>query len=166
MSNLDDAVREFLALRRIAVVGVSRSGGNPGNVIYTKLRDAGSTVFAVNRLASEIRGDPCYTDLRSIPGGVDGVIITTPPDATVEIVREAAEIGIRHVWIHRAIGKGSLSREAVRLCRDRGIHVIAGACPLMYLRPVDPFHGCFRWILRITGGLPDPGRSELAAAPK
>jgi hypothetical protein len=75
---------------------------------------------------------------------------------TEGVVAEAAEVGVRAVWIHRAIGRGSLSDGAVRLCRDRGIMVIAGACPLMYAPPVDVAHSCFRWILKVTGGLPRP----------
>jgi hypothetical protein len=154
MPNLDEAVRDFLALRRIAVAGISRSGTNPGNAIYTKLRNAGYSVFAVNPNATEIEGDACYSDLRSIPGGVEGVVITTRPSVTEGVVAEAAAVGVRAIWIHRAFGRGCLSNGAVRLCRDRGIAVIAGACPMMYVPPVDIAHACFRWILKVTGGLP------------
>jgi hypothetical protein len=40
--------------------------------------------------------------------------------------------------------------------RRGGMLVIDGACPLMYLEPVDFFHKCARWILGVTGRLPRP----------
>lgn len=156
MPTLDEAVRDFLALRRIAVAGISRSGASSANAIYRKLRKAGYSVFAVNPNATEIEGDPCYPDLRSIPEGVQGVVIATHPSITERIVADAAEIGVGHVWIHRSFGRGSLSDAAICLGRDRGMQVIAGACPMMYAPPVDAAHACLRWILKWTGGLPHP----------
>ena len=44
-----DAARQFLAHRRIAVTGVSRSPKDHGaNVVYRRLRDRGYDVVAVN----------------------------------------------------------------------------------------------------------------------
>ena len=79
MATLKEAVDDFLAQKRIAVAGVSRHGGEAANVIYRKLRGAGYEVFATNPKATEVEGDACYPDLRSIPGGVDGVVISTTP---------------------------------------------------------------------------------------
>jgi hypothetical protein len=58
--------------------------------------------------------------------------------------------------MHRSFGTGSLSQEAVTLCKDNSISVIAGACPMMFLEPVDVGHKCIRWMLKISGGLPKP----------
>jgi predicted CoA-binding protein len=82
------------------------------------------------------------------------VVIATPPSVALGLVRECHELGIRRVWMHRSFGRGSVSDEAVRFGREHGITVIPGACPFLYCKPVDPFHACLRWILRITGGLP------------
>ncbi len=48
MSPLNEAVEDFLTHKRIAVAGVSRSESEASNLIYRKLRDAGSEVFAFN----------------------------------------------------------------------------------------------------------------------
>ena len=66
-------VDDFLAQRRIAVAGVSRNDGpHPAaNLIYRRLKDTGHDVFAVNPNMPSFEGDPCYPDVRSIPGGVD-----------------------------------------------------------------------------------------------
>jgi predicted CoA-binding protein len=101
-----------------------------------------------------VEGEKCYPNLKSIPDGVDGVVIVTPPEAAEQIVRECAEIGISRVWMHRSFGPGSVSEEAVQYCEENNISVIAGACPMMFCQPVDFGHKCMRWILGVSGKLP------------
>lgn len=154
MSTLIEAVEDFLAQKRIAVAGVSRSGQDAANGIYRKLRDAGYEVYPTNPNADEVEGVKCYPDLKSIPGGVDGVVISTHPQITDQVVGECVELGIPRVWMHRSFGEGSVSETAVAFCRENGITVIPGGCPLMFCDPVDFGHKCMRWFLNLTGGLP------------
>lgn len=154
MSELREAVESFLAQKRIAVAGVSRSKNEAANIVYRKLRDSGYQVFPVNPNASELEGETCYADLKSVPGGVDAVVIATHPRVAGQIVRECAELGISHVWMHRSFGRGSVSDDAVGYCREHGIRVIPGGCPMMFCEPVDFGHKCMRWISKLTGGLP------------
>ena len=156
-TTLDTKVHEFLAQKRIAVAGVSRNNSQHpvGNVIYRRLKTTGHDVFAVNPQMRTFEGDRCYPDLQSIPGGVDGVVIITRPETTERIVRDCNNAGIPRVWMHQSLGKrSSVSPEAVEYCRQHGISVIAGACPMMYGDGADFGHTCMRWILRVTGGLP------------
>jgi predicted CoA-binding protein len=112
-------------------------------------------VFAVNPNLPAFDGDRCYPDVRSIPGGVDGVVIVTRPEITAQIVRDCDGAGVRRVWMHQSIGRGSsVSPEAVEYCGEHDISVIAGACPMMFGDGVDFGHACMRWILKVTGGLP------------
>ena len=149
---------DFLAQKHIAVAGVSREEKTaPGNLIYNKLKEAGHSVYALNPKTKEIDGDPCYHDLGSLPVVPDGVVIATPPEATLKVAEACVALGVSRVWIHRSFGQGSVSEEAVRLCKEKGIPVIAGACPMMYCKPVDFAHRCMRGILGLTGGLPKPG---------
>ena len=101
-------------------------------------------------------GDRCYADLRSIPGGVDGVMIVTRPETTEQIVHDCTDAGVRRVWMHQSLAKGgtSVSPAAVDYCQQHGITVIAGACPMMFGDGVDFGHACMRWMLKMTGGLP------------
>jgi predicted CoA-binding protein len=154
MPTLNETVSDFLAQERIAVVGVSRDGGQAANLVYRKLRDAGYQVFPVNPNAEEVEGDTCYDKVNSIPEGVDGVVIATQPQVTDDIVRDCAEAGISRIWMHRSFGEGSVSPEAVTFCRENNITIIPGGCPLMFCEPVDFGHKCIRWILNLTGGLP------------
>jgi predicted CoA-binding protein len=101
-------------------------------------------------------GDRCYLDVASIPGGVAGVVVITPPDATEWIIRQCGEAGVPRVWMHQSFGKSqsSVSPAAVGYCRKHGITAIAGACPMMYGAGADFGHTCIRWILGLTGALP------------
>lgn len=154
MSDLRSAAESFLACGRIAVVGVSRDPQQAANAIYRKLRESGRAVFAVNPRTDRVEGDPCYPDIESIPGGVDAVFIATPASEALRIVRACRTLSVGRVWMHRGIGRGSVSGEAVEYCRANGIRVIAGACPMMFCAPVDPFHRCMRAVLSWFGGLP------------
>lgn len=147
-------IESFLAQKRIAIAGVSRNGGEAANVILRKLRATGYETFPVNPAADRLEGALCYPDLEAIPGGVDAVVVATPPGAAPEIIRSCIAAGVRHVWMHRSFGPGSFSEEGVALARANGISVIPGGCPMMFCEPVDVGHRCMRWFLRLTGGLP------------
>ena len=156
-TTLDRKVHDFLAQKRIAVAGVSRDNTHhpAANLIYRRLKGSGHDVFPVNPHMETFDGDLCYPNLQSIPGGVDGVVIITRPEVTEQIVHDCNDAGVRRVWMHQSIGKGSsVSPAAVEYCRAHEINVIAGACPMMYGGHVDFGHACMRWILKLTGGLP------------
>jgi uncharacterized protein len=155
MATLKEAADEFLAQRRIAVAGVARDGASAANFVYRRLREAKYEVYAVNPNADEVEGDRCYRSIGEIPGGVDGVVIGTAPQASAAVVRDCVAAGVPRVWFHRSFGTGSVSREAVALADSAGLSVIAGACPMMFLQPVDLPHRCMRWVLGATGKLPD-----------
>jgi predicted CoA-binding protein len=150
-------VNDFLAQKRIAIAGVSRDNSHhpTGNLIYRRLKKTGHEVFPVNPHMQTFDGDRCYPNMQSIPGGVDGVVIVTRPEVTARIVHDCNDAGVRRVWMHQSLGKGSsVSQEATEYCREHDISVIAGSCPMMYGENVDFGHMCMRWILRLTGGLP------------
>lgn len=156
MSDLSMAAGDFLAQKRLAVAGVSREGNLPANLIFRKLASGGYQVYPVNPRAEEVEGVKCYPDLSSIPGEIQGVVVATPPQAAETIVQQCMELGVPRVWMHRSFGQGSVSQKAVDLCRENGITVIPGACPMMYLEPVDLGHKCIRWFLGVSRKLPEP----------
>jgi predicted CoA-binding protein len=113
MLTMNEAASAFLANKRIAVTGVSRNPqGHGGNVVYQRLRERGYDVFAVNPNAETVEGDPCYPNLKSIPGGVEAVVIATNPERAGATIAECAELGIGRVWMHRGPGAGSVDPEA------------------------------------------------------
>ena len=155
MTAINEAAIEFLSHKRIAVTGVSRTPGNHGsNVVYKRLRERGYDVFAVNPNADTVEGDSAYKDLHSIPGSVEAVIIGTRPDRADEAMRECAELGIRHVWMHRGPGGGSVSASATAYGRQHGITVIDGGCPCMFGPTADRGHKAMRVLFTLTGSVP------------
>ena len=154
MNQVPASVASFLACRRIAVAGVSRSGNAPANAIFKRLAETGHDVFAVNPNAADIDGKPCYPSLPAIPAQIDAVMVVTHPSVATAVAREALDKNIRHLWFHRSFGAGSVAEEAIALCRSRGVDPIEGGCPLMYCGKVDPAHRVFRWVLRMQHRVP------------
>jgi predicted CoA-binding protein len=155
MLTMKEAASQFLAKKRIAVTGVSRSSkDHGGNLVYQRLRDRGYTVFAINPNAETVEGDRCYPDLKSIPGGVEAVVIGTRPETAEATMRECAELGINHVWMHRGPGPGSVSAPATEYGRQHGIVVIDGGCPLMFDPTADGGHKMMRFMFTMTGRVP------------
>jgi predicted CoA-binding protein len=155
MVTVKQAASEFLAHKRIGVTGVSRNPqGHGSNAVYQRLRDRGYQVFAINPNADVVEGDRCYHDLKSVPGGVEAVVIGTRPETAEATMRECAELGIKHVWMHRSFGAGSVSDAATDYGRQHGITVIDGGCPLMFDPTADVGHKAMRFVFARTGKVP------------
>ncbi len=155
MQKIKQAASEFLAHKRVAVTGVSRAPKDHGsNVVYKRLRERGYEVFAVNPNADKVEGDRCYHDLGAIPGGVDAVVIATRPETAEETMRECVDLGVKHVWMHRGPGHGSVSPAAAAFGRQKGIAVIDGGCPCMFGPTADPGHRAMRVIFTLSGNVP------------
>ena len=155
MQPIKEAAADFLSHKRIAVTGVSRTPGSHGsNVVYQRLKERGYEVFAVNPNTDQVEGDQAYPDLKSIPGGVEAVVIGTRPERADATVHECAELGIKQVWMHRGPGHGSVSEDATQYGREHGITVIDGGCPCMFDGTADPGHKMMRWMFSLSGNVP------------
>ncbi|HVN16605.1 MAG TPA: CoA-binding protein [Anaerolineales bacterium] len=160
MSKIDELVQNFLAQKKIAVVGVSDRRETGCNAAYTRFKENGYQVFAVNPRMPTFNGAPCYADLKSIPEKPDAVFILASPKVTDQMVQQCVELGIKHVWMHCMMGTKpglaasmtSVSQEAVELCKANGIEVIPGSCPNQFLKP-DFAHNMMRGVWRAFGFL-------------
>jgi predicted CoA-binding protein len=156
--SLEKKVNDFFALHRIAVAGVSREHSHHpvGNLIYRRMKKLGHEAFPVNPHMDTFEGDRCYPDLPSIPGGVEGVVIITRPEITEQIVKQCADNGVKHIWIHEGIDRkaSSVYPQATEFCEQHGISVIAGACPMMFGVGADFGHRCIKWWLSVNNQLP------------
>ena len=146
---MNQAIKEFVESKRIAVVGVSRSGKKFGNAVYTELKQRGYQVFIVHPEAKDIAGEPCYPSLASLQGRVDGVVICVSPKQTEQALREAANAGMKRIWLQQ----GAQSPAAMTAARELGIEPITGKCILMYAQPVRSFHAWHRAFCKLTGQL-------------
>ncbi len=163
MSKIDVMAKDFLAQKKIAVVGVSEKRDTGCNANYVKFKSAGYQVYPINPHMQSFHGEPCYPNLKSLPEKPDAVFILASPRVTDQIVQECVELGVRHVWMHclmgtrpgLAAGMSSVSPQAVELCRKNGIAVIPGTCPNQFLKP-DFGHAMMRGIGRLFGNLSIP----------
>ena len=144
------AIDDFLAQRRLAVVGVTGRKGDFATTMVGELREHGYDVFPVGRSGP----DGTFPALADVPGPVDGVVVMVARDAAPAAVKEAAAAGIRRVWLFKGIGKGACGDAAVAACREHDMAVVEGACPLMFLEPVRSVHRFHRGIRRLRGVYP------------
>ncbi len=150
-TSYQEKVQDFLAQKRIAISGLSRTQDSGAGAIYLKLRGQGYQVFPLHPEAQAFNGDTCYPNLSAIPEGVDAVFIMNSPDVSEKIVDEALQLGIKHIWMHNNTLMGSsASDSATEKCRQAGVNVISVGCPMMFVEP-DFFHSCMRWFIRSTG---------------
>lgn len=158
MAKIDELVKDFLAQKKIAVVGVSDRRETGCNMSYKRFKAAGYQVYAVNPRISTYDGDTCYPDLKSLPEIPQAVFIFASPKVTDLIVQQCVDLGVKRVWMHCGLGTkpglatsiSSVSPEAVRLARENGITVIPGSCPNQFLKP-DFGHAMMRVMWRMFG---------------
>ena len=135
-----ETIEEFLAQKRIAMAGISRDPANFSVKLFEELCRRGYDVVPVNPNAEQVQGRRCFARLQDIQPPVEAALLMTSPEATEAVVNDCAEAGIRRVWMYRAGGKGAVNRQAVQFCRERGIKVVPGQCPFMFLPNTAGFH--------------------------
>ena len=150
-----EIIEDFLVKKRIAIAGISRDSATDSMRLFEELVRRGYDVVPVNPNTAQVQGRRCFARVQDIQPPVDAVLVMTPPEVTESIVNDWAAAGIRRVWMYRgATGKGSVSAKALALCEERGIDVVPGQCPFMFLphsAGVHRFHGFVR---KITGRYP------------
>ena len=140
-------VQEFIKSKRFAVVGVSLDPKKFGNTIYKELKSRGYEVYGVHPSADEIAGERCYASLSALRGRVDAAILCTKPEKVEPLLKDAAEVGIRNVWLQQ----GAESKGAIEAGKNLGLNLVAGKCILMYAEPVKSFHKFHKSVLRLLG---------------
>jgi hypothetical protein len=148
--NSKKTVEEFLAQKKIAVVGVSRKKTKFGNAIYRELKQKGYIVFPINPNIKEYDGVVCYPDLYSLPEKIDAVVINVLPAQAEKVVKEAKETGVNKVWLQQ----GSQSENAVKYCEENGIVCVSNECILMFAQPSAFIHRAHKWVWGVFGKLP------------
>lgn len=149
MRSSRSSVEAFLQQPALALVGASRSGEKFGNVILRELRAKGVRVYPLHPVAPMIDGVQCYAHFKDLPEPVGGVIISVPPADAVTAVRDAAEAGIKRVWLQQ----GAESPYVANLCLELGVDAVLGECILMFAHPTG-IHRAHRVLEGALGLLP------------
>ena len=146
---MDQTVQDFIHLKNIAVVGVSRNANKFGNLAYKELKERGYQVYAVNPAMQEFQGQPCYPNLEALQGQVDGVLLTVHPEQGKAVLEEASRVGIKKIWVQQQADSPALLESG----RQLGLDLVSGKCILMYAPPVRSFHKFHRFVNQIFGKL-------------
>ncbi|WP_005034778.1 CoA-binding protein [Holophaga foetida] len=133
-ADMKDRIQAFLEAGPYAVVGASIDQSKYGNMVLRCYQQHGKEVYPINARAAEVEGLKAYPDLASVPTRLRAISIITPPKVTEQVVREAAAVGVRYVWMQ----PGAESDEAVKIAEELGLEVISGGPCLLV---VAGFHG-------------------------
>jgi len=141
MKTPDEVVDEFLARKRIAVVGASDRPEKWGWKIFHYLIERGHEVFAVNPGLEKIDGHPCYKRLEDVPRPspdappVDGIDLVVNPKIGIEAAKSAKALGIPAILAQ----PGAESPAIASYCAENGIDYVE-ACVLVEgrNRPIKP----------------------------
>ncbi len=153
MSDLN-RIEAFLKHKRLAMVGVSRDPRDFSRVVFRELLQRQYDVVPVNPAATSIEDRTCYALLQEIQPPVEAALILTPPEVTEDVVHECVAAGVKSIWLHRAVGAGAVSQNALSYCKEHHIEVVAGYCPLMFLPNTGFIHRVHRFFSKLSGRYP------------
>ena len=148
------AIDDFLATKRIAVVGVSRDPRDFTRTLLGEFRRRGYDVVPVTPNAAEMDGLRCFGRVQDVSPPVEGALLLTNPATTDQVVRDCAAAGVHRVWMFRAAGAGAVSAQAVDFCELNGIQVIGGECPYMFFPHAGLPHRIHGFVRKFFGNYP------------
>ena len=124
-----DVIRDALALKRIAVVGLSNNPARPSHDVarYMLNQNNGYEIIPVNPRETAIFEAQCYPDLlaaREACGEIDMVNVFRESSAVPAIAAEAAAIGAKVLWLQL----GVISEEGIQFAEMAGLKLVVDRC--------------------------------------
>lgn len=129
MDKMDLLMEEMLSLKKWAVVGATQNPEKFGNKIYKKLHSRGYEVTPINPVYDTIEGVKCLNSLKDMIELPDCVNIVVGPKRSIEVVKDAIELGIKRVWFQ----PGTFTEEVLDLAENNGLEVVFYNCVLVEL---------------------------------
>lgn len=128
--DIEKKIELFLSSPAFGVVGASNHRNKYGNKVLRVYLQHHKKVYPINPHEKSIEGLDCLPNLNHLPNDVKSISIITPPSITEQIVEEAIQKGIKHIWMQ----PGAESDSAILECKLHQINVIAkGPCILVAL---------------------------------
>ena len=125
-SYTDDEIRNFLSLKKVAVIGISRSESKAAHFVPKYLAENGFDIIPVNPNSNEILSKKCYKEITEVEGDIDIVDVFRPSEAVLPFVRDAIKKNPKVIWLQEGIH----NEEAENLAREHGIDVVFNRCML------------------------------------
>ncbi len=145
-----DIIKNFIAQKNIAIVGVSRNKSKMGYLIYNLLKTQNYTVFPVNPSIDFIDENKVYNNINLIEESIDAVIICTKPEITINILKESIHKNIKNIWIQ----KGAENSEIIDYIKENNLNVVYEKCIFMFIEPVKGVHSFHRFLTKLFGKYP------------
>ena len=125
-SYTDDEIRNFLLLKKVAVIGISRSESKAAHFVPKYLAENGFDIIPVNPNSNEILSKKCYKEITEVEGDIDIVDVFRPSEDVLPFVRDAIKKNPKVIWLQEGIH----NEEAENLAREHGIDVVFNRCML------------------------------------
>ena len=117
-------VRSVLALKTIAVVGMSPQEDRPSYRVGRYLIEHGYNVIPVRPGGGEILGQPVFSSLTDIPHPVDIVDVFRKSEDCEAIARDAVKIGAKVLWLQEDV----ISTAAEAIAEEAGLVFQMNTC--------------------------------------
>ena len=125
-SHTDEEIKDIFALKKIAVIGMSRHPAKAAHFVPKYLSEQGFDITPVNPTANEILGKKCYPDISSVQDPIDIVDIFRPSEQVLPVVQNAIKKKPKVIWLQEGIH----NEEDDNLAREHGIDVVFNRCML------------------------------------
>jgi len=124
--NTDKQIHDFLSMKKVAVIGMSKNSFKAAHYVPKYLSENGYDITPVNPTADEILGKKCYDHVSEIDEEIDIVDIFRPSDQVLSVIQEAIKKKPKVIWLQEGIH----NFEAEELARKEGIDVVFNRCML------------------------------------
>ena len=148
--NKKESIKKFLEPKKIAIAGASANPKKFGYAVFKELRQKEYDVCPINPKLADLEGVKCYPSVNEMPDEYEKLFIVTPKTATDEILKQAAQKGIKHVWIQQTAN----TKDSSTIAKENNIDLIEKECIFMFAEPVSSIHKFHRTIWKIFGMLP------------
>ena len=122
----DEQIRNFLGMKKVAVIGMSKNSSKAAHYVPRYLSENGFDITPVNPSADEILGKKCYESVLDIDGEIDIVDVFRPSEEVLPFVQEAIKKNPKVIWLQEGIHNS----EAEELAKKAGIEVVFNRCML------------------------------------
>jgi predicted CoA-binding protein len=149
-----DVISDFLAKRRVAVVGASRKAKSYSRIVFHELRRRGYDVVPVNPSTTEMDGVQCFSRVQYVVPPVEAALLVLPVESIERVIADCAVAGIKYVWVRGTPGRPTMSLAALQTCKEKDIRLVEGHCPLMFLPDAGFIHRVHGFFLKLGGKFP------------
>ena len=125
-SHSDAEIKNFLTLKKVAVIGMSRTESKAAHFVPKYLSENGFDIIPVNPNSNEILSKKCYKEITEVEGEIDIVDVFRPSEDVLSFVRDAIKKNPKVIWLQEGIH----NEEAENLAREHGIDVVFNRCML------------------------------------